>query len=328
MKKLFFSLLAMAALVSCETTEKTDLPEPTPDNNLVPIELRASVLGMEATTKAVIKDFNNTEIGVYGLKEGATNDSYVWSKTPYYYSGTNKVTISSDKAITFTQPVYYPIDDKKVKFYAYTTEGFTEKVDPTDTPAPAKIKYTLTDGKTDILFGKGVSGKISDSPRTAPTINFSHMLAKINFKVIAGKDFPETDYKVTKIAVTEVNSVITMSLEDNPTLTFETPTSLDAYADPSGTVIAAQGGAATEVTDSDFMLEPESNYKVEVTVCETANTANTTTFKVKSVLKAPAKGKMQTVTLTFNKTAIGGNASLDGWTEVDADASSTGNLEQ
>lgn len=329
MKKLIVSLLAMAALASCETAEEKSLPEPTPDNNLVPIELSAKVYGMEATTKAgsgVIETFDDTAIGVYALEEGTT-DTYTWSASPYYHNATSEaVTIGTDNSITFAKKVFYPVNDKKVKFYAYTTEGSSTVTPPTDGPAAPTVKYTI-DGKTDILIGTGTSGKISDNPRTNATITFDHILAKIDFSVIAETNFPADDYKVIKIEVTGVNKDVIVTLDDDATSVFSTSGSFIAYEDnTTGTAIAASGATPTAVNKSDIMLEPGATYGLTVTVGESSDLSKTTTFKV-SGLTAPATKTKRTVKLTFNGTAMGGDASLNGWVEATT-GDTEGKLEQ
>ena len=299
MKKLIISMLALATLSSCD---KSNDPQPIHNTDPQAIQLTAKVLSVETVTKAAVTAFNDTEIGIYGVKEGTTAGTYEWTATPYY-NNPGGVKISSANAITFTTNVYYPMNNKKVKFHA-----FYPKVETITAPGAGtapQVKYTI-DGETDILYAEVESGTL-DNHITAANLAFSHKLAKLDFKVIAGTGF-EAGVKIKTITVKSVNADLILDL-GTATVSAATPAQtadFKAYDNAAGTEITA---TLSEVLGT-VMVMPDETYQLELTL------DNGTVFNLTNQT-APSAGEAYTVKLTFKGTEVSATSSITDWTSTE-----------
>lgn len=301
MKKLIVSLLAMAALASCETAEEKSLPEPTPDNNLVSIELSAKVYGMEATTKAEMTNtLSGKTIGLYGVKEGTTTNKYEWTATPYF-NNSGTVTVEAENVISFTEKLYYPQDNKKVKLFAfYPKETVTG---PGAGTAPT-VTYTI-DGTQDILYGTATSVALKDKAAdTKVDLTLNHKLAKLDFKVVAGTGF-ETGHKITKIVVTNTHTSLILNLDDGSLTPTGNAADIKAYTHATGTEITT----TTSALLGTVLVEAGVSYGLTVSI----DGDDTNTYTVTG-LTSPNIAHYQTVTLTFKGTEIAATAKSGEWT--------------
>lgn len=289
MKKLLLPVVVAFAMISCQkTNEPQKLGEPQE------IQLSAGVMKMvDETTKTIISGANfanNTEIGIYGLK-----DQENWTSEPYFNNTGAKVI---DGGVAFTDKVYYPQDDKAVNFYAFYPKG-TPTVNPDAAPT---VTYDLTE-QEDILWANVKTGTLSN--KTANSLLFAHKLSKINFKVKAGTDFA-SGISATNIIVTGTNTSATMDVATG-VLAFATPANMTAFTGTEDIETTATTTAFGEV-----MIQPNVAYNLKVTAGG---------VDYATTLTAPAEGQAKTVTLTFLPTEMSVTTSITEWgTPIDEDA--------
>ena len=167
MKKLFVSMLAVAALVSCskEQTVSFDKGELIGFNSFV-----------ENSTRATDPSYSNKDIAkfnVYGTVNGVL-----------IYPGTEITKGDAAYGAAWTCPVdQYWIADADYKFVGIV-DGNVANVTKTNLDGngmPTSVEYTA-DGKTDLLC-QTITRKNDTS---IVKFNFSHLLSKVNFTVVNG----------------------------------------------------------------------------------------------------------------------------------------------
>lgn len=308
MKRVIISMLALAAMTSCQKADEQDsFVNPAEPQEIL---LTAGVTRVEAATKAAIADEffpAGTTLGLYAITEGTSG--YTWG-TDLAYNNNGKVSVDADKniniATTESTPIkiYYPTDNKHVKFFAYyPTEGAT--VTPPSANISAKVQYTIT-GKEDIMFAQAESGTLSTYDKSQKVaLKFDHLLAKINFTVKAGDNF--SGGSLTKIEVAGSNTTVKMDVDDG-SLKFENLTTINAFNDEKDpkAITTTETAAFGEV-----MIEPGCTYSLNLTVEGVVYTLTN--------LTAPAKGQAKTVQLTFLGSEVSAQAAITAWGTPDND---------
>ncbi|MDE6876975.1 MAG: fimbrillin family protein, partial [Alistipes sp.] len=224
MKKLFFSLLAVAAMASCSKSELAERPnidggdvEILAKSTALSISTRAPFEGstIDADHNLVAKVWATTMKDVYS----GTLDADGKNNIPTYngnFNGTDKMVFKNENQVGFLSitdggkgSMYFPADKDDVYLfglYPYDLE-WTESTSAGKSSAVCKI-----DGKSDIMVApQAVANKAKHqavSPATPeyPTLAFEHMLTKLIVKVSAENDAAISAWgQITEIALTGAN---------------------------------------------------------------------------------------------------------------------------
>ena len=172
MKKLFISLLAVAALASCA---KEDVIVADPG------ELIGFNSFVENSTRATDPSYSNKQIAkfnVYGTVNGGQGDVLI-------YPGTEITKGSADYGAAWTCPVnQYWIAGANYKFVGIV-DGNVNGVTKTNltNDMPTSVEYTA-DGATDLLCQTiNYTAKPAGQTNGIVAFDFTHLLSKINFTV-------------------------------------------------------------------------------------------------------------------------------------------------
>ena len=224
MKKLFFSLLAVAAMASCSKSELAERPnidggdvEILAKSTALSISTRAPFEGstIDADHNLVAKVWATTTKDVYSSALDADGKNNI----PTYngnFNGTDKMVFKNENQVGFLSTadggkgsMYFPADKDDVYLfglYPYDLE-WTESTSAGKSSAVCKI-----DGKSDIMVApQAVANKAKHqavSPATPeyPTLAFEHMLTKLIVKVSAENDAAISAWgQITDIALTGAN---------------------------------------------------------------------------------------------------------------------------
>lgn len=202
MKKIILSLLAIAAMTGCTKSSEEEIDPNAP----VEIEFGATIA---STSRAVLKE--NSAFNAYVVREdveGLTEPTFV-KLTPIEANVDNagKVTIASQ---------YYDTDNKTSYFIGFTADKTTTAATGEST---ATVSYTGIDGLTDIMATKKLSAGSKTNKETV-ILAYQHLLSQLQFKFIAGANFPETGIKVSSLKIKNVKNAATLTLGDTPSLAF------------------------------------------------------------------------------------------------------------
>lgn len=172
MKKLFISMLAVAALASCsqEDVIVADKGELIGFNSFVENSTRAADPSYSGTA-------NFTSFNVWGTVK-ATQDSTI---VPIYTGNPVTGTVGVDSTWTCTEVKQYWIKDALYNFAALAN---ADAVTLGDDKLPKTVTYTAD--QTDLVYAKSAQykGLASSNPKVALT--FQHLLSKVTFTVING----------------------------------------------------------------------------------------------------------------------------------------------
>ncbi|MDE7344928.1 MAG: fimbrillin family protein [Alistipes sp.] len=192
MKKLFFSLLAVAAMARCSKSELSDRPVIGQDN--VEIFAKSTALGISTRTPfegSVIDNDHQLEAKVWATtKKGDYSGTMVsGNHIPTYngkFNNTNKMVFTDSDEVGFdTNSMYFPADQDNVYLFGLYPYDlvWTES-----TSSGATSAKTTIDGKSDIMVAPQVQASKSAQQAatpTYPTLAFEHMLTKLIVKVVA-----------------------------------------------------------------------------------------------------------------------------------------------
>lgn len=303
MKKVFVSMLALAALASCSSEEV--LNEPVDGNKPVEIKLTAGVL--DVTTKAPINTNSKFLPGIAG-----------WEGTQTPAAGTEIWVTEPDADITAgtAQPVV--LKDKKYYNPDGATETFICAYYPKSTAAVTldapQATFTNTDGSVDVMYASVTSAGKKPAGATAPTataLTFEHQLTQLKFMVKGNASVP-SDLKVTTLKVKNVKlptglniftgELTTSAAQDIPASNLKTdaiPTGDQAtaieYADPIMVAPLNTTDIKLDITTSDGVTF------TDVPVTLDANDGNT-------------GGTSFAITLTFQQKEITATSTVTEWT--------------
>ncbi|MCM1249812.1 MAG: fimbrillin family protein [Alistipes sp.] len=181
MKKLFFSLLAVAAMASCSKSELSERPVVCPEAS--DVEILASSNAKGITTRTPFENpISATNLFTAQVLVSLTSGDYstLWNDADDQMEFTN----STDSIGFKTTASYYPADGSTVYLSGfYPSTGWTESPDG----KRSYVNYSI-DGKTDVMAAKEVSGdkaKAQDEDELAPKLEFEHLLTQLVVKVEA-----------------------------------------------------------------------------------------------------------------------------------------------
>lgn len=175
MKKLFFSLLAVAAMASCS---KSDLIERPVVSEAGDIEILASSNAKGVATRTPFEgaiSADNKLLAQVLVSQKSNDYTTLWNT-----EDDQMEFVSADSIGFKTTACYYPADGSTVYLCGfYPSKGWTKK--------DSNQTYVI-DGKTDVMSAKEVSGNkkdAQDKTKVAPKLTFEHLLTQLVVKVEA-----------------------------------------------------------------------------------------------------------------------------------------------
>ncbi|MBO7265135.1 MAG: fimbrillin family protein [Alistipes sp.] len=290
MKKLFISLLAVAALASCakEDVIVADPGELIAFNSFVENSTRAAA----ATDPSYSTTGNGvalTKFNVYGAVNGVN-----------IFNG-NEVTQGSaayGAAWTLAGASQYWINGADYEFVAVVdgNKAGVTSITPSASGIPTSIAYT-SDGATDLLCARVVRNDNTDT--SVVPFSFSHLLSKVKFSVKNTTVSTATNYRIVL-----TSAQITGALASN-TFTVGGENGVwtavaDGYATKTFTLANLEiNSGATQYHPTELLLLPGVNVNVVVTA-DVQATDNGTTWKTVSTMSKTFNNVLGTGTLVAN----------------------------
>lgn len=297
MKTLVFSMLAMAAMVSC--TSESDPIEEIDGNEKVEINLNGGVIAtkaaIESTDGLPTEDLPNVHF--YRI-DGASPDWSTGSITPF----SGKILAANGK-ISLNEKQYYPANGD-ITSVGGIYLGATTTTPPAITTGA--IPVTIT-GAEDVLSAIPVNLGTRKQAETTP-LAFKHLLTQFKFIV-------KIDNATIKTAITDI-SIDVKNAKNTTSINFSTGaigtwTGSSVISGATGLTTPADGTAST--ASAGIMIEPDlasitltvkgtglPSEGLEVTI----NGSNESKFK---------QGYAYDITLTFKAKEISGTASIAEW---------------
>lgn len=298
MKKILFSMLAMAAMVSCSNeNEQID-----GINGKVEIKLNAGVV----STKAPIDSENNLPKADVSLQIVQAPDDAIAT-----WTGISTVaatpTLKTTGTIDFdnTNALYYNADEtKKSHLLAYSPSG---------TITSGSVEW-LIDGSNDIIIAKAVSGSKA-AGETIDALSFEHLLTQLQIEI-------KGDAAAASTFGTAIRSIKIKDALTKPKMTFGDTkiTTLDWTNIDKANLDVLETGKDTPVSTGNIntsgiataigyiMLQPTTSYTLLIST-------DKITDKEVVVALAAAAGNAHKITITFSATAIEPTATLTGWVD-------------
>ena len=220
------------------------------------------------------------------------------------YFSNETVNSDADGTPGFATPQYYPADDGKLYFYAYSPVcGGTYTADGEAGPT---VRWKLT-GAEDIMYANDTRG-ISKTDNKKPQFDFAHRLNRIRFRLIQGDSFGDGIYADT-IAITNCHTEAKLNLADG-SLTFSGDKSPVMIC---GVFYINYEFEAPEIGQS-LLCEPVDKLDLEIKAGGlTYKTTVTLTGPDDSRTDNPAAGVSYLVTLTFHGSTINPAAVMEKW---------------
>lgn len=237
MKKLIFSVLAVAAMASCSKSELTERPvvgeaEIMANSYVLKLEQsKAPVEGITSTTPLTARVLASTVEHEFEplATSPATNTAAYWADDTMTFTDDNTT------AVGFATPVYYPTDGKAIYLCGlYPTTGWTDfSTNNTGGLYSTSAKITF-DGKTDVMVASEQKTLKSEALQNQfKTLTFNHLLTKLVVSVVADDQAAIDAWgKVTEISLIKVGGADVTNLV-KPTINTATATAGDTDFFPS-----------------------------------------------------------------------------------------------
>ena len=263
MKKIFFTVLAVAALAACAKEEVVTVnQEAIAFENAFVDNATKSVNDPSFTNSNLFNDF-----AVYGFVEGAV----LFNGTKVSQGITNDK-LSSDWKYEGTQ---YWIAGAQYNFHAIApmTGGGWTKTDANANATSTTLSF-VNNGTTDLLYANAAQeGKVSGNEEVA--FSFRHVLSKVKFSFENAYNATNATIKVKDIVITNphktANVVLTGSTAwsdqtaSDLTLAFGMATDNEATTAAKENVEVAYGFGATYESQNELFLIPSTTYSYNVT---------------------------------------------------------------
>lgn len=241
MKKLFIAIAALAAMTSCSQDETLDAVQGraiTFANAFVDNATRATTAADPSYGASAEK---LTQFNVWGTVEGQP-----------IFDGDKVSGTVGENSVWNCETTQYWVESAEYNFAALVNEG---KVTLGSDKLPGTVEFTVTDGKTDLLYAKSNTyrGKKSTETPDLVAFAFDHLLSKVMFTVYNTSTAANSySFLVKNIKVTgAMNGTCTVK-DKSWNTTGVTATSL------SFGEISVDGGATNLVCDSELLLIPGS----------------------------------------------------------------------
>lgn len=296
MKKIFMSMLALAALASCSSEEV--LNEPVDNGERVPINLRAGVVQVE--TKGAIESIPSSGLDNVVFVKSDNTSAMDWTNATKYTAS-----IASGGAVTFTAgTLYYPINkDEKSFLVGYYPESIGTHANGTVTIGDAQFT-----GQEDIMFAAELSGN-KGTPITG-TAQFQHQLSQLKFTLTKGDGFDDTN-KVKTITVKGTCKPTALDLKTGKLTYAATPAPL-TITDDNGMTVSTDGTQCTQTVLIQAVEASESDLTITLDI-ELSDGTKIEDVAVSGITK-PSASQSHNVTLTFKQKDITATAAISPWT--------------
>ncbi len=318
MKKMIFSLLAIAAMTSCTTTSEDEIDPNAP----VEIKLSAGIGMVEATGRAAIPSTLTSDLNVFFARatDAATAD---WATgTTELFAKINKsdskISFYSEAGRTTPNPQYYNSDATLKSHLIGYHVGEAVKGNLTN----GKIAITI-DGGDDIM---ATASQSKDKTSTFESFTFNHLLSQLSINIQSASGIPVSNIqntfgKITKIEILEQPTTLELTLGATPALSVTTPPTTTALFTITPTTEQEITATAT-VVGSEVMVFSNTELgktatpiklKIYTTIfTDDGLTINATIDGGSSGLEV---GKKYTITLTFSLSEVQPSSTIEAWTE-------------
>lgn len=289
MKKLFISLLAVAALASCakEDVIVADPGELIGFNSFVENSTRADAATDPSYSTTTGKGVALTKFNVYGAVNGVN-----------IFNG-NEVTkgqAAYGDAWTLSGASQYWINGADYEFVAVVdgNKAGVTSITPSASGIPTSIAYT-SDGATDLLCARVVRNDNTDT--SVVPFSFSHLLSKVKFSVKNTTDAAATNYRIVL-----TSAQITGALASN---TYSVANAAWNTVDATNTKVftlenLTVNSAATQYHSKELLLLPGVNVNVTVNANVQATDDNGTNWTTVSTMSKTFDNVLGTGTLVAN----------------------------
>lgn len=245
MKKLFVSIIAVAALAACAKEE------------LVSVNQEAIEFGGPFVENATRADYSSTDINTINVY-GTVNNVLIYDYTPVTRpSNVDGEGYNDNWTCNVKQ---YWIEGATYKFAALVDVP-KANITPDQYGMPASFTYTA-DGQTDVLYDYyTTTGKAKDQNTTVP-FTFKHLLSKVYFTVSNLIDDSKYTYTISEVTLlnTRPDGTYTVYTTDNGTGAWAAKSALANTAfDPIEDV-----AFGTDKTNTALLLIPTETTKVGV----------------------------------------------------------------
>ncbi len=212
MKKLIFSVLAVAAMASCSKSELVERPVVDGD---VAIKLTSEVLTVKQATKAPFEGITATDSLVARVIASTVSGEFDPAATSKWHDDTiSFVDGSNTKAVGYNPSRAYPTDGSSVflcgLYPASMTDWKNFSIATTSGVKHTTAEYTF-DGKTDVMLAAQVETKKSEvlaTPAVYKKLVFNHMLTKLVIRAKAKTEAAIKDFGgITEIVLTKANAL-------------------------------------------------------------------------------------------------------------------------
>ncbi len=347
MKKLIFSLLAVAAMASCS---KSELTERSADKDAIKLKSEVLTVGQ---SKAPFDGITATQSLTARVIASTASGAFDPTAATLWHDG-NMVFVdgSNTTPVGYNPSKAYPSDGSSVYLCGLYPDDANWTNFSTSSGTVRTTAELEFDGKTDVMIAAQVETKKADVLATTPvyqTLTFNHMLTKLVIRAKAKSAEAITNFgAITDITLTKAKAVApnnTMNATINTGVAapsaFSNPSAItafpfytiDATAGATDTAFAAQNVALVVVDGTTVTETPKIAYSMVAPIIATGTEdyellvktkENTTGFAVKVNLKDAAgnaftgstQGKAFVITLEFESTPIVALGTVTSWDEV------------
>lgn len=300
MKKVFVSMLALAALASCSSEEV--LNEPVDGNKPVEIKLTAGVLSLQ--TKAPIENDGNSKFlpSIMGWEGTAkpTTGAPLWTTEP-----DAEITAGTSVPITLKDKQYYNAD-RTINTYicAFHPKG--------SVTADGLTTFPNTKGDVDVMLTDGLvdaGAKPTGSTLTPIALEFKHLLTQLKFTA-TGDASLAANTKVLKITVKGVKLPTGVNVFSGNLQVAADPINLDVDGVPTTTDIPT---GSTLNLGNPIMVNPLTTTDLKLDIETTGGTFTDVPVTL-DVSDNGTGGTSYGIALTFKQKEISVTATVAPWT--------------
>lgn len=322
MKKIMFSLVAVAAMASCTQSDVIGL---SPDEN---VEIRVSAgitSAVSSSTRAVVEGMINEsftkdlDVAFVRADQGDT-DAYA----TYGATALEGTVAHTNKTLSFASAQYYLANGKKTKLIGW----YPRRSGVSYTQDTRVVDFGVIDGKTDLMATTLQEG---DKKTKMPELKFNHLLTQFSIKVYA----PDTDTQalwgtVGSITITGKKQTCTITLPEateniNTAVTpvFTGADNLDLIkVDPATSTtpiiypltLGVAQTAAGAVLAGYAMFAPKSTGSIELQINMETGGSQKATISVPAS-KGFEAGTAYAITLKFTSAGINPTVSVVNWVD-------------
>lgn len=306
---LLFLIMGSLLITSCSSVDDNDVNADTP----VAIRLTSNVDVVSRTSLQDLQIENGQEVGLF-IKKTSPSDEVLYSN--------EKIIANGNGAFTYSTPMFYPVSNENVDFYAYHPYGSSTLFDniifhTVATDQTSKESYL----NSDFLYASSL-----DIAKTtnAVLLRFSHKLSKLNFTIKEGTGMDLSG--LTSVEILDVSTIAAINMPggEYSLAPGNAPTTIKVYG-VHGTV-----GAETEISGMSAIIIPQtipsSNKLFKITI-NGGTPDETSYYYTPTSLITYEVGKKYSYILTVNHAGITVTSSIEDWISGGDDIEGEGTLE-